>query len=66
MPADLLFEIGCEEIPAKMLARALAELPGLVESRLAAARLGHGGVRALARRAGSPRSSVSSRSASPI
>ena len=27
MPADLLFEIGCEEIPAKMLARALAELP---------------------------------------
>lgn len=51
MPADLLFEIGCEEIPAKMLARALVELPGLVEARLAAARLEHAGVRAL----GTPR-----------
>ena len=51
MPADLLFEIGCEEIPAKMLARALTELPALVEARLAAARLSHGGVRAL----GTPR-----------
>lgn len=51
MPPDLLFEIGCEEIPARMLARALTELPGLVEARLAAARLAHGGVRAL----GTPR-----------
>ena len=51
MPADLLFEIGCEEIPAKMLTRALVELPGLVEARLAAARLAHGGVRAI----GTPR-----------
>jgi glycyl-tRNA synthetase beta chain len=51
MPADVLFEIGCEEIPARMLARALLELPGLVEGRLAAARLGHAGVRAL----GTPR-----------
>jgi glycyl-tRNA synthetase beta chain len=51
MPADLLFEIGCEEIPAKMLTHALAELPVLVEARLAAARLRHGGVRAL----GTPR-----------
>ena len=52
MPADLLFEIGCEEIPAKMLARALVELPGLVESRLAAARITHpAGVRVL----GTPR-----------
>ena len=49
--ADLLFEIGCEEIPAKMLARALVELPALVESRLTAARLTHSGVRAL----GTPR-----------
>ena len=31
MPADLLFEIGCEEIPAKMLAKALADLPAAVE-----------------------------------
>lgn len=51
MPADLLFEIGCEEIPAKMLARALGDLPVLVDERLAAARLTHGGVRAL----GTPR-----------
>jgi glycyl-tRNA synthetase beta chain len=51
MPADVLFEIGCEEIPARMLARALAELPALVEERLAAARLSHGGARAL----GTPR-----------
>ncbi len=56
MPADpasndLLFEIGCEEIPAKMLTRALLELPALVETRLAAARLAHHGVRAL----GTPR-----------
>jgi len=51
MSADLLFEIGCEEIPAKMLARALVDLPGLVDARLQAARLTHGGVRAL----GTPR-----------
>ena len=51
MPADLLFELGCEEIPAKMLARALDDLPALVEARLAAARLVHAGVRAL----GTPR-----------
>jgi glycyl-tRNA synthetase beta chain len=51
MPADLLFEIGCEEIPANMLARALVELPVLAEGRLAAARLAHGGVRVL----GTPR-----------
>lgn len=51
MPADLLFEIGCEEIPAKMLARQLADFPAFVELRLAAARLEHGGVRAL----GTPR-----------
>ncbi|HTR51509.1 MAG TPA: glycine--tRNA ligase subunit beta [Kofleriaceae bacterium] len=51
MPADLLFEIGCEEIPARMLARALAELPAQVDARLAAARLEHGATRAL----GTPR-----------
>ncbi|HEX4416817.1 MAG TPA: glycine--tRNA ligase subunit beta [Kofleriaceae bacterium] len=51
MSSDLLFEIGCEEIPATMLTRALAELPGLVETRLAGARLAHGGVRVL----GTPR-----------
>jgi glycyl-tRNA synthetase beta chain len=51
MPADLLFEIGCEEIPARMLARALDELPALVEARLTAARLTHHGVRVL----GTPR-----------
>ncbi|HSK05300.1 MAG TPA: glycine--tRNA ligase subunit beta [Kofleriaceae bacterium] len=51
MPADLLFEIGCEEVPARMLARALAELPAAVTARLAEARLAHGAVRAL----GTPR-----------
>lgn len=51
MPADLLFEIGCEEIPAKMLAKQLVEFPASVELRLAAARLEHKGVRAL----GTPR-----------
>ncbi len=51
MPADLLFEIGCEEIPAKMLARALADLPAAVEQKLTAARLEWTAVRAL----GTPR-----------
>jgi len=51
MPADLLFEIGCEEIPAKMLTRQLLELPALVEKRLAEERLEHKGIRAL----GTPR-----------
>lgn len=51
MSADLLFEIGCEEIPAKMLARQLEDLPALVAQRLAAARLEHKGVRVL----GTPR-----------
>ena len=51
MPADLLFEIGCEEIPAKMLAKALAELPAAVGQKLTAARLAHGSVRVL----GTPR-----------
>ncbi|HTJ44872.1 MAG TPA: glycine--tRNA ligase subunit beta [Kofleriaceae bacterium] len=49
--ADLLLEIGCEEIPAKMLARAVAELPDAVTKRLADARLSHGAVQAL----GTPR-----------
>jgi len=51
MPADLLFEIGSEEIPAKFLSRALAELPSSVETKLAAARLTWSAVRAL----GTPR-----------
>ncbi|HET9993704.1 MAG TPA: glycine--tRNA ligase subunit beta [Kofleriaceae bacterium] len=51
MSADLLFEIGCEEIPAKMLASALAALPGQVVAKLAGARLAHGVVKAL----GTPR-----------
>ena len=51
MPTDLLFEIGCEEIPAKMLATALAALPGAVAKKLADARLAHGEIKAL----GTPR-----------
>ena len=42
--SDLLFEIGCEEIPARMLAKALEDLPKLVTAQLAAARLQHDGV----------------------
>ena len=51
MPADLLFELGCEEIPAKFLARALEELPGLASKRLADARLSFASLRSL----GTPR-----------
>jgi glycyl-tRNA synthetase beta chain len=52
MPAnDLLFELGCEEIPAKMLAKALADLPATVEGKLTAARLTFANVKAL----GTPR-----------
>ncbi|MEO7092858.1 MAG: glycine--tRNA ligase subunit beta, partial [Polyangiales bacterium] len=51
MPADLLFEIGCEEIPAKMLARQLVDFPAFVELKLAGARFEHEGVRAV----GTPR-----------
>lgn len=50
-PRDLLFEIGCEEVPAGMLAKALAELPGAAAKRLATARLSHGDISAL----GTPR-----------
>ena len=46
MPASLLFEIGCEEIPAKMLAKALADLPGMLAKKLDDARLAHGEIRA--------------------
>ena len=49
--AELLLEIGCEEIPAAFLARALAELPAMVTARLAAVRLEHGEIKAL----GTPR-----------
>jgi glycyl-tRNA synthetase beta chain len=51
MAAELLFEIGTEEIPAGFLSRAIAELPELARARLAAARLEHGDVPAL----GAPR-----------
>ena len=50
----LLFEIGCEEVPAKMLARALAELPAQATALFAKASLPHGDVNAIGtpRRAG--------------
>ena len=51
MASDLLFELGTEEIPSRMLARALAELPALAKARLDAARLTYGEVTAL----GTPR-----------
>lgn len=49
--AELLFEIGCEEIPAGFLARALDALPELAQKALAGARLTHGEIRAV----GTPR-----------
>ena len=51
MSADLLLEIGCEEIPAKFVTRALAELPEAMTARLTEARLSHTGVEVL----GTPR-----------
>jgi glycyl-tRNA synthetase beta chain len=49
--ADLLLEIGCEEIPARVLSTVLAELPRLAEEDLRAANVKHGTVSAL----GAPR-----------
>jgi glycyl-tRNA synthetase beta chain len=49
--SDLLFELGTEEIPSRMLARALVDLPALAKARLDAARLSYGEVTAL----GTPR-----------
>jgi glycyl-tRNA synthetase beta chain len=49
--ADLLLEIGCEELPSSFVASALAALPRLVTDRLDAARITHGAARPL----GSPR-----------
>jgi glycyl-tRNA synthetase beta chain len=51
MPASVLFEIGCEEIPAKMLAKALVDLPASLAHKLDAKRLTHGGISAV----GTPR-----------
>ncbi len=49
--ASLLLEIGVEELPASFVDGALAALPDLTTTRLAALRLGHGAVRVL----GTPR-----------
>jgi glycyl-tRNA synthetase beta chain len=43
-PAELLIEVGTEEIPAGFLTRALVELESAVPAALAAARLTHGAV----------------------
>ncbi len=47
----LLFEIGCEELPASFVDGAVKALPALMDKRLAELRLGHGETRAL----GTPR-----------
>jgi len=49
--ADLLLEIGCEELPASFVDAALAALPSLVGKRLSELRLQHGDVRVM----GTPR-----------
>ena len=43
--ADLLIEIICEEIPARMQARAAADLERLITGKLGEARLKHGAAR---------------------
>jgi glycyl-tRNA synthetase beta chain len=48
---DLLFEIGCEELPASFVEAAIEALPTIVDKRLSELRLDHEGVRAL----GTPR-----------
>jgi len=48
---DLLLELGTEEIPSRMLARAIADLPALAKARLDDARLSYTDVSAL----GTPR-----------
>ncbi|MCC6215666.1 MAG: glycine--tRNA ligase subunit beta [Polyangiaceae bacterium] len=44
MTADLLLEIGVEELPASFVAGALDALPGLLTAELAGARLAHGAI----------------------
>jgi glycyl-tRNA synthetase beta chain len=44
---DFLLEIGCEEMPSAPLMNAAKQLPKLVETRLDAAGLSHGAVRAV-------------------
>ncbi|MDQ7794097.1 MAG: glycine--tRNA ligase subunit beta [bacterium] len=48
---DLVFEIGTEEIPSRLLGEALVQLAEVAARRLAEARLGHGALRAV----GTPR-----------
>ncbi len=49
--STFLLEIGVEELPSSYVAGALAAMPGLLESALRGARIGHGAIRAL----GTPR-----------
>lgn len=49
--ADLLLEIGCEELPASFVDAALAALPNLLDKRLAELRLSHQAVQVM----GTPR-----------
>jgi glycyl-tRNA synthetase beta chain len=49
--SELLFEIGCEELPASFVEGALAALPQLTRDRLKELRLEHGAIRAI----GTPR-----------
>ncbi|MSP24257.1 MAG: glycine--tRNA ligase subunit beta [Myxococcales bacterium] len=51
MTHDLLFEIGCEELPASFVDAAVSALPELITTRMVALRLTHGEVTAL----GTPR-----------
>lgn len=48
MAKDLLFEIGTEEIPARFMPGAVAQLSGLAEKALADGRISHGGLKVYA------------------
>ena len=48
---ELLFEIGCEELPSSFVEAAVEALPGLTAKELGALRLEHGTIQAL----GTPR-----------
>ncbi len=47
MPANLLLEIGCEELPTSFLDGALAQLATLIPEELQRARIAHGAVKTL-------------------
>jgi len=48
MAKELFLEIGTEEIPAAFLPKAIADMEEMIRKELAASRIGHGTVKAVA------------------